>query len=74
MSALIVPLPDPPEKCDVCAEESQRALWRNRTLLGSDHGLCHACFLYWYDQGITDGNEIRRRRLEDIARAAKPNP
>ena len=46
--------------CSVCKAEP--ATLANRHLLGTDDALCHACFLLWYDEGITSREEILRRR------------
>lgn len=50
--------------CSVCGLE--HAIWGNRVLLKSDDRLCLKCFELWYDEGMTNKSEMRRRRLESI--------
>lgn len=49
-----------PLKCAVCGLEPGTV--RNRAVLGTDDTLCSKCFRLWYDEGITDRDEMRKVR------------
>jgi hypothetical protein len=38
------------------------AIWGNRALLGNEYRLCADCRSYWYDDGVTCMDEMKRRQ------------